>query len=129
MGLGAVAGAALLLALRRRVSINSLVGMASLAFAAVTFAAGRLETLWMLCAVLFAGGVAWISILASLNICAQTTSPAWVRARALSMYLLVLQGGLAAGGAMWGAIAGRIGLAHAMAWAAGGVLLGVRART
>jgi hypothetical protein len=71
--------------------------------------------------------MAWISILASLNLSAQTTSPAWVRARALSMYLLVLQGGMAAGGAMWGAIAERIGIANALACAAAGLVVGLAA--
>jgi MFS family permease len=127
MGSGAVMGAALLPGIRRRMSLNRLVALASLLFAVVTLAAGRLQILWMLCAVLFVGGMAWISILASLNLSAQTTSPAWVRARALSMYLLVLQGGMAAGGAMWGAIAERIGIANALACAAAGLVVGLAA--
>ena len=50
-------------------------------------------------------GIAWIAILACLNVAAQTMSPPWMRARALSMYLLVLQGGMAIGSAAWGALA------------------------
>ena len=50
-------------------------------------------------------GIAWIQILASLNVSAQTMCPSHMRARAISMYLLVLQGGLAGGAALWGEVA------------------------
>jgi hypothetical protein len=75
--------------------------------------------------VLFAAGVAWIFIVASLNVSAQTMCPSWVRARALSIYLLVLQGGMAAGSTLWGALANRYGVAEAMSSAAVGLLLGL----
>jgi hypothetical protein len=45
-------------------------------------------------------GVAWIAMMAGLNGSAQTAVPAWVRARALGIYLLVFQGGLGIGLAM-----------------------------
>ncbi len=125
LGSGAVVGAALLPTWRRALSINTLVAVASLAFAIVTLAAGRIQILWALCLLLFFGGVAWISILASLNLSAQTTSPSWVRARALSVYLLILQGGMAAGSALWGAVAGRIGISQALAVAAAGLVVGL----
>ena len=70
--------------------------------------------LWRLCAVLATAGAAWIGILACLNTAAQTMCPSWVRARALSMYLLVLQGGMAIGSTMWGALATRVGLPNAL---------------
>ena len=54
---------------------------------------------------MFVSGTAWIGILACLNMAAQTMSPPFLRARALSMYLLVLQGGMAVGSALWGALA------------------------
>jgi predicted MFS family arabinose efflux permease len=37
-------------------------------------------------------------------------SPSFLRARALSMYLLVLQGGMALGSAAWGELATRVGV-------------------
>ena len=125
LGAGAVAGAALLPGMRRVLSINLLVVAASLGFALVTLAAGQLLALWSSCLVLFFGGVAWIAILASLDLSAQTTSPSWVRARALSVYLLVLQGSMAGGSALWGALAGRIGVAQALACAAAGLVAGL----
>ncbi len=72
-------------------------------------------------------GVAWIQILASLNVSAQTMSPGYMRARAISMYLLVLQGGLAGGAALWGEIAERFGMARSLSYAAIGLGAGMLA--
>ena len=79
----------------------------------------------LLCAVMLVAGAAWIGILACLNVAAQTMCPAYVRARALSFYLLVLQGGMAVGATMWGALAKRIGVPDALAAAAVVLALGV----
>jgi MFS family permease len=48
-----------------------------------------------------------------------------IRARALSMYLLVLQGGMAAGSALWGAIGERIGIPEAFLISSLGLLAGL----
>jgi len=109
-GLGALAGAAILPRMRRRLSVDGVVAAAILVFAAMTFAAGRVESFHWLSLVLFTSGTAWIGILACLNVAAQTMSPPYLRARALSMYLLVLQGGMALGSAAWGGLATKIGI-------------------
>ena len=54
----------------------------------------------------------------TLGIAVQNAAPAWVRARALAVYLLVFQGGYAAGAFVWGAIATWAGLSVAFAVAA-----------
>jgi MFS family permease len=113
-GLGALAGATILPRLRRRLSVDGLVAAAIVVFAAMTFAAGRISSFGGLCAALATAGASWIGILACLNTAAQTMCPSWVRARALSMYLLVLQGGMAIGSTMWGALATRVGLPNAL---------------
>ena len=51
--------------------------------------------------------------------------PAWVRARALGVYLLVFQGGLGLGSAFWGFIAEHVGASMALGASAGGALLGL----
>src|SRR5437667_12595109 len=96
-GFGALAGATVLPRMRSRFSVDGVVVFAILLFAAMTFAAGRKQSFGWLSLVLFASGTAWIAILACLNVAAQTMSPSFLRARALSMYLLVLQGGMALG--------------------------------
>jgi len=117
-GLGALAGAAVLPRLRSRLSVDGVVAFAIVVFAGMTFAAGEVQSFGWLSLVLFASGTAWIGILACLNVAAQTMSPSFLRARALSMYLLVLQGGMAVGSALWGAVATRVGVPSALLWSA-----------
>jgi MFS family permease len=124
-GLGALAGAALLPRMRTLYSVDGVVGAAIVLFAAMTFAAGRVHIFHWLTIVLFLSGAAWIAILACLNVAAQTMSPPWMRARALSMYLLVLQGGMAIGSAAWGALATKIGIPNTMLCSALTLILGL----
>ena len=124
-GLGALAGAAALPRLRSRLSVDGLVVFGTLLFAAMSFAAGRVETFPALSLVLFASGIAWIGILACLNVAAQTMSPPWLRARALSMYLLVLQGGMAVGSAVWGGLATRVGVPSALLYSSVALVAGL----
>jgi predicted MFS family arabinose efflux permease len=124
-GLGALAGAAALPRVRERLSVDGVVIVAIVVFAMMTLASGRAQTFGPLCAIMLIAGVAWIGILACLNVAAQTMCPAYLRARALSMYLLVLQGGMAIGATLWGAVAKQIGIANALAAAAVVLALGV----
>ena len=124
-GLGALLGAALLPLLRTRLSVDGVVAAAVVLFALMTFAAGRVQVFHWLALVLFASGTAWIGILACLNVAAQTMSPPWMRARALSMYLLVLQGGMALGSAAWGALATKVGVPTTMLCSAAALILGL----
>ena len=126
-GLGALLGALALPRLREKLSVDGVVVTAILIFAGMTFAAGRAETFALLCVVMLVAGAAWIGILACLNVAAQTMCPAYVRARALSFYLLVLQGGMAVGATLWGALAKRIGVPDALGVAALALALGVLA--
>jgi MFS family permease len=124
-GVGALAGAMLLPRLRLICSVDALVAGATVVFAAMTFLAGQACTFELLCLVLFTAGAAWIGILACFNVVAQTMCPSWMRARALSMYLLVLQGGMALGSALWGQIASWQGVPTALAWSALAMVAGM----
>src|SRR3974390_2817046 len=124
-GVGALGGAAILPRLRIRYSVDGLVAGATLVFAAMTFLAGQVHVFEWLCLVLFTAGAAWIGILACFNVVAQTMCPPWMRGRALSMYLLVLQGGMALGSAVWGALASRQGVPTALMWSALAMIVGL----
>jgi MFS family permease len=126
-GLGALLGALALPRLKEKLSVDGVVGTAILIFAGMTFAAGRAQSFVLLCAVMVLAGGAWIGILACLNVAAQTMCPSYVRARALSFYLLVLQGGMAIGATVWGALAKKIGVPDALSVAAIALTLGVLA--
>src|SRR5207302_6334158 len=124
-GLGALAGAALLPRLKLQYSVDGLVAGATLLYAGMTFLAGQVHLFNWLCLVLFTAGAAWIGILACFNVVAQTMCPSWMRARALSMYLLVLQGGMAIGSAVWGELASKEGVPAALAWSSLAIVLGL----
>ena len=124
-GLGALGGAALLPRLKLQYSVDGLVAGATLLYAGMTFLAGQVHLFNWLCLVLFTAGAAWIGILACFNVVAQTMCPSWMRARALSMYLLVLQGGMAVGSAIWGELAARQGVPAALAWSALAMVVGL----
>jgi MFS family permease len=73
---------------------------------------------------LFAAGGAWLALLSTLNAVAQSVIPPWVRARALATYLLVLFGGLAAGSALFGALAEAVGVSMSFAIAGAAIAIG-----
>jgi MFS family permease len=124
-GLGALSGAAILPRMKLQYSVDGLFAGATLLFAAMTFLAGQVHIFEWLCLVLFTAGTAWIGILACFNVVAQTMCPSWMRARALSMYLFVLQGGMALGSAIWGELAARQGVPAALAWSALAMVVGL----
>jgi quinol monooxygenase YgiN len=63
--------------------------------------------------------------MASFNVAAQMAVPSWVRARALALYLLMFQGGMAAGSVLWGTATEHAGIAVALSCAAGGLIVGL----
>lgn len=126
-GLGALTGAIALPRLRSRLSVDGVLAVGTLVFAAMSFAAGQLQSFGGLSVALFMSGVAWIGILACLNFAAQTMSPAPLRARALSAYILVLQGGMSGGSALWGAVASRLGVSTALLCSATALVIGLLA--
>ncbi|MEO8727468.1 MAG: MFS transporter [Acidobacteriaceae bacterium] len=126
-GVGALCGASALARLRYRLSADAMIAAGTVSFAVATFFLGRLHSLPLLCGFLFFAGLGWIVVVANLNVATQTISPSWVRARALSMYVLVLQGGLAAGSVLWGVIAYHSSIYTALAIAAAILALGLAA--
>src|SRR6266403_3554469 len=100
LGVGAIAGAALLPRVKRRLPLDAVIGLATVAFAVVS----ALTAFWRfvpgLGIAMIVGGVAWIAMMAGLNGSAQSAVPAWVRARALGIYHVVFQGGLGIGSAL-----------------------------
>src|SRR5258705_4228793 len=127
LGVGAIAGAALLPRVKRRLPLDAVIGLATVVFAVVSALTAFWRFIPGLGIAMVVGGVAWIAMMAGLNGSAQTAVPAWVRARALGIYLLVFQGGLGLGSAVWGFVAAHVGASIALASSAGGALLGLAA--
>src|SRR4029450_12848336 len=93
LGAGAVLGAFILPKLRSRISTDSLAGSGTILFAAATAALVEARHFGLLCVIMFGGGVAWFTLMASFIVTTQNVVPSWVRARALALYLLTFQGG------------------------------------
>ena len=125
LGLGGVTGATFLPKVRQKISTDSLVVGATLIFAAVTIVVGYVHIAALVGGSLFFGGIAWIALLSTFNVAAQTATAAWVRARVLGVYMLAFFGGFAAGSAMWGWIAGRAGISLTLLIAAVGLVVGL----
>ena len=124
-GLGALVGGVALPHLRHKLNVDGLIVACILLFAGMIFASGQLHEFISLNFALFGAGAGWIGILASLNVAAQIMSPPHLRARALSMYLLVLQGGMAVGSVIWGAFASSVGIPETMMISALALLAGL----
>lgn len=104
-GAGAVAGALWIPRHLQRVALNTVIvgGIVVWAVAILVIAFSP----WTVLAVAgtAAAGAAWVSVHASLSAGTQSSAPAWVRARAVSTNLVSVQGSLALGSVLWGAIA------------------------
>jgi MFS family permease len=127
LGIGSVAGAVVLPRVRRAVPIDRRVVAGTCLYALATVALAAVGSAVLVWLAMVAAGVAWLAILTSFNVATQTAVPRWVRARALAVYLLVFQGGLAVGSALWGVVAGRLGERTALLAAAASFGLGVLA--
>src|SRR5439155_6287833 len=107
------------------VSRDALVAGASALYALATLALAHLQNVALLAVAMLATGVAWISILSALQVAAQTTLPAWVRARGLAAFVVVFMGGMALGSVLWGQVATLIGIPAALTTAAVGMALSI----
>jgi MFS family permease len=124
IGFGTALAVVVAAPLRQRVSAN-----VQLAASAAAYGLAALAVTWLPFAAatpfLVLSGMAWLITLTTLNAAAQLSLPRWVRARGLSIYLLVSTGSQAIGSYLWGVVATRAGLDIALIWSA--VVLGAAA--
>jgi MFS family permease len=123
VGLGAVAGTAVLPWFRARRGAGGVVTVATLAYAAAVAVVGVTHSRVAAGAALVLAGLSWIGVQSTLGAAAQLLLPTWARARALAYYQLVFMGGQAFGALAWGAVADAYGLAAAFVIPAGGLVL------
>jgi MFS family permease len=124
VGIGAVAGAALLPRLRARLAPDALLAAGSVGLAAVTLLLAWAHLAAVAAVALVVGGACWVLVLSTLNSLYQLSLPRWVKARGMSFYLVVFQGGNAVGAAVMGLTAEHAGLSVALTIAAAGLALG-----
>lgn len=109
-GTGAVFGGLVMPPARRRWSLEGVASAAVVILGATILAAGLVRNLGLLAIVMFVAGGGWLVFISLIGALVQTLAPDWARARVLAVFILTFQGGLAAGSAVWGAMATRLGL-------------------
>lgn len=127
VGAGAVCGAVVLPPLRRRFGGDALVAGGTAGMAAVLAVLALVPVQEVAVAAAFLAGAAWIAVLSSLQVAAQTALPDWVRARGLSLYITTFFGAMAAGSLIWGQLASLGGIPAALLVAAAGALAALAA--
>ncbi|HUE29232.1 MAG TPA: MFS transporter, partial [Verrucomicrobiae bacterium] len=124
LGAGALVGAAILPRIRERLTSDGLVLAGAAVFAVVSAVLALARVPLVAAGGLFVGGVAWMGAMSTLSVAAQNAVPAWVRARALAVGLLAVQGSLAAGSLLWGVVATHSDIPTALVAGAAMLLVG-----
>ncbi len=124
-GFGSIISAMAVPRLRNRFQLDRILAFGSIVAAVAYFglSLSRHPVAAGICMVF--AGMAWVGVLVNFNVAVQTSVPDWVRGRALAFYLLAFQGAMALNGALWGWLAGVIGISQCFDAAAIGLLLGL----
>jgi MFS family permease len=122
VGAGAVGGALALPALRAKIGPDRLTMAGTVGMAAVLVVAAVVREPVAVAAASLLAGASWIAVLTSLNVSAQIALPDWVRARGLSIFVMVFFGSMSVGSLIWGQMANVFGIPTALLVAATGAL-------
>ena len=118
LGTGAVGVGLVIGKVRQRLGLERLIALCCCVFAAVMVIAALSRWAWPVYLGLMCGGAAWMSVMSTFNTATQTSAPPWVRSRATALHVLSALGSFALGSALWGAVAGLVGLQAALCTAA-----------
>jgi MFS family permease len=105
MGSGAVVAGLALTRLRSRISADRLMAFGVIAGATALLGLAYVRLVFPLVIAMFIAGASWLSVVSTLQISAQLSLPAWVRARGLAIFIASFMGSMAIGSAFWGRIA------------------------
>ncbi len=126
-GAGAVAGAAVLPMVRRKISLNALATFTNLIFAASLISFAMFPIFVVDSIAMLLCGAAWLALLSNFNSSVQSIAPAWVRGRCLAVYMLIFFGGMSVSSFIWGAVANHLGIPAAFHISAFGLVAGLAA--
>ena len=123
LGTGGIVSVILLPRCRLRWSPDGIARAGSLASAVLLAAVALVHSVWLAVPVLLVAGLAWVAQVATVNVAAQSALPGWIRARGLSIFMIVFNGMMALGSALWGLVANAVGISWAFALSGLGLLL------
>ncbi|HEY7840868.1 MAG TPA: MFS transporter [Gammaproteobacteria bacterium] len=121
MGSGAVIAAQFMARINARYSRNAVITGAGVVYAVAMFLVADTRHIAVMGAALLVSGAAWLAYFASISAAGQMAVPDWVRARGLSMVMLVIMGSAAAGAPLWGRLVDVAGLSQALMLAGAGL--------
>lgn len=109
VGIGAVAAAMLLPRVRAHVGPDGLVFAATIVYFLTCIGLAVVRNEYAVHAIMAVCGASWLSVLSSLQLAAQISVPAWVRGRALSLYLMIFAAAMTLSSFLWGWVAAHAG--------------------
>ena len=117
-GGGAILGALVLQRTQSFLSVDAMLAIGSVIFAACLWATATLRSVAPLCIAIALGGAAWTAVMSLMSTVMQNVAPDWVRARASAIFMLVYMGAWSGGSAFWGYLAAHRGTRLSLAAAA-----------
>ncbi len=117
MGTGAVIAGIALTRLRSKVSADVVVAFGTIAGVLALLGLAYIRLVWPLIIAMLVAGAAWISVVSTLQVSAQFSLPAWVRARGMAIYLASFMGSTAIGSVLWGRVASATDTTTALTYA------------
>ena len=125
LGLGAITSVFILPRLRQRLHTDVLKKACATLYAVTLALMSMVTTLPALFATAYVAGMAWLGVMSCLQGAAQMALPTWVRARGLSMFMVMFMGGMAGGSMIWGQLATVGSVSTALQLAAVGLSLSI----
>jgi len=109
-GIGGVLGALAMQPARARWRLETVASGAVVLLGVMIAAAATIRSIPLLALAMLVAGAGWLVFISLVSALVQTLAPDWARARVLAVFILIFQGGIAAGSAVWGAVATRMGI-------------------
>ena len=125
LGTGAVTAGLVLGKVRARFSLDTIVLVSGLVFAAALVVAALTKIAPLVYLAMLLGGAAWMSAMSTFNTATQASAPPWVRSRAVALHMVAALGAFALGSAFWGAASDVAGLAPTLCAAAAAMGVGL----
>ncbi len=110
LGIGAISTALLVGPIRTKLSTNRLLAAAGIVYALALVVVVLVPNFIAVLVTLLFAGLAWTSVISTLNAELQLFLPSWVRARGLAVYLVTFTGCLAFASAIWGQVTELVGI-------------------
>jgi predicted MFS family arabinose efflux permease len=101
-GVGSILGALFLPRLRSRFSVDAIIAMSSLIFTTMLLLLASASTTITAAVALLFVGLTWVLIIVNYNVSIQLIAPDHLKGRAISLYVVIFQGGIGLSSALAG---------------------------